>query len=168
MRRTLDAVYGGLMALSALALLGTFVAVMLGVADRQFGWGLRGLDAYAGYAIAASLFLALPGTLQQGEHIRVTLLLQRLPRRWADVLEGWCLLAGLALSGALAAYAVRLVWLSKATNDVSQGSDATPLWLPQVAMALGCIGLALGFADAIVSRWRGERFFRESQGARSE
>ena len=95
-------------------------------------------------------------------------MLQRLPRRWASVLEGWCLLAGLALSVALAVFATRLVWLSKATNDVSQGSDATPLWLPQVAMALGCIGLALGFADALVSRWRGESFFRVSSEARSE
>jgi TRAP-type C4-dicarboxylate transport system permease small subunit len=168
MRRLLDAVYGGLMGLSALALLGTFVAVMLGIADRQFGWGLRGLDAYAGYAIAAALFLALPGTLQQGEHIRVTLLLQRLPPAWRGALEWWCLLAGLALSGALAVYAVRLVWLSRLTNDVSQGSDATPLWLPQIAMALGCAGLALGFVDALVARWQGGAFFRESAGARSE
>lgn len=168
MRRAVDAVYRGLMALSALALMVTFLAVMLGIADRQFGWGLRGLDAYAGYAIAGALFLALPGTLRRGEHIRVTLVLQRLPATARAVLEWWCLLAGMALSGALAVYAARLVWLSRVTNDVSQGSDATPLWLPQIAMALGCAGLALGFVDAIVTRWRGGSFFAESDGARSE
>ena len=79
MRRALDLFYGGLMALSAVAMAACFVCVMLGIADRQFAFGLRGLDAYAGYAIAAALFLALPGTLQKGEHIRVTLLLQRVP-----------------------------------------------------------------------------------------
>ena len=79
MRRVFDGFYAALMALAALSMLICFAAVMLGIADRQFGFGLRGLDAYAGYAIAAALFLALPGTLQKGEHIRVTLLLQRLP-----------------------------------------------------------------------------------------
>ena len=60
MRHLLDRFYAALMALAALALLGTFVCVMLGIIDRQVGWGLRGLDAYAGYGIAAALFLALP------------------------------------------------------------------------------------------------------------
>jgi hypothetical protein len=54
------------------------------------------------------------------------------------------------------------VWVSYATHDISQASDATPLWLPQIAMALGCAGLALAFADALVSRWRGAPFFAEA------
>ena len=90
MRHLLDRFYAALMALAALALLGTFVCVMLGIIDRQVGWGLRGLDAYAGYGIAAALFLALPATLQKGEHIRVTLLLQRLPVAWRSGLAPQC------------------------------------------------------------------------------
>ncbi|MBI5719451.1 MAG: TRAP transporter small permease subunit [Burkholderiales bacterium] len=162
MRRTLDLFYRALMGLAALAMLGSFVAVMLGIVDRQFAWGLRGLDAYAGYAIAAALFLALPGTLQRGEHIRVTLILQRMPAAWRAGFEWWCLAAALALSVALAFYATRMVWVSRMTNDISQGSDATPLWLPQIAMALGCIGLALAFADALLARARRRPFFREA------
>lgn len=158
MRRVLDTFYRALMALAALAMLAAFAAVMLGIADRQFGWGLRGLDAYAGYAIAAALFLALPGTLQRGEHIRVTLLLQRLPRTARQALEAWCLAAGLALTGFLAWYALRMVWVSHATHDISQGSDATPLWLPQIAMALGSVGLFVAFIDAAASRLAGLRF----------
>ncbi|MBL8330136.1 MAG: TRAP transporter small permease subunit [Rubrivivax sp.] len=162
MRQLMDAVYRGLMFLSGLSMLTAFLAVMAGIADRQMAWGLRGLDAYAGYAIAAALFLALPQTLQRGEHIRVSLLVQRLPAVWRGVLEWWSLGAALALSGALAFYALRLVWVSYTTHDVSQGSDATPLWIPQIAMALGCIGLALAFADALVSRAVGAAFFREA------
>jgi len=162
MRRALDTVYHMLMALSGIAMVVAFATVMLGIADRQFGWGLRGLDAYAGYAIAAALFLALPGTLRRGEHIRVTLLLERLPRPLRRALEWWCLGAAFALTLGLAVYAVRLVWVSHATHDISQASDATPLWLPQIAMALGCAGLALAFADALVSRLRGAPFFAEA------
>jgi TRAP-type C4-dicarboxylate transport system permease small subunit len=169
LRRVCDAVYAMLMALSALAMVAAFGCVLLGIADRQFAWGLRGLDAYAGYAVAAALFLALPGTLQRGEHIRVTLLLDRLPARGRQLLEAWCLGAGLLLALMLAGHAVRLVWLSHTTNDVSQGSDATPLWLPQLAMAAGCCGLALAFVDAVCSRLAGQRFFANpGDAARSE
>ena len=155
MRRLLDGFYGALMALAAAALLAAFASVMLGMADRQFGLGLRGLDAYAGYAIASALFLALPGTLRKGEHIRVTLLLQRLPAAWRQVLEWWSLLAGIVLCTALAGYACRMVWVSRVTGDISQGSDATPLWLLQIGMALGCVGLAVAMADAAYAKARG-------------
>lgn len=158
MRRAFDGFYAALMALAALALLFCFLAVMLGIADRQFGFGLRGLDAYAGYAIAAALFLALPGTLRKGEHIRVTLLLQRLPGAWRSAFEWWSLALGLLLTALLAGYACRLVWVSWLTNDISQGSDATPLWLPQTAMALGCVGLFVALADAALSRATGSAF----------
>lgn len=152
MRRACDAVYAALMALAACAMVAAFVAVMLSVLDRQFGLGLRGLDAYAGYAIAAALFLALPGTLRSGEHIRVTLLLQRLPQRGRRVLEFWCLGAAALLSLLLAVFAGKLVWVSWLTHDVSPMSDATPLWLPQLGMALGCVGLALAFVDALLEQ----------------
>ena len=158
LRHSLDSFYGLLMALAALAMAASFVCVMLGIADRQFALGLRGLDAYAGYAVAAALFLALPGTLQKGEHIRVTLLLQRVPAAWRTALEWGCLIGGTALSAMLAFYAVRLVWLSWLTHDVSPASDATPLWVPQLAMALGCIGLAVGLLDSALSRLSGIRF----------
>ena len=164
MRRVFDGFYAALMALAALSMLICFAAVMLGIADRQFGFGLRGLDAYAGYAIAAALFLALPGTLQKGEHIRVTLLLQRLPVAGQAVMQWWSLLAGLVLSALLAGYACRLVWVSWLTKDVSQGSDATPLWLPQLAMALGCTGLFVALVDAAVARATGRPFEQRATG----
>ncbi len=144
-----------LMGGSAAAMVAAFGAVMLAMADRWFGLGLRGLDAYAGYAIAASLFLALPGTFVRGEHIRVSLLLERLPARGRAVLEAWCLAAGFALTAALAYYAWRLVWVSWQTHDVSPASDATPLWIPQLAMAVGCTGLALALAHAAWQRVQG-------------
>jgi len=39
------------------------------------------------------------------------------------------------------------------------------LWLPQVGMALGCIGLAVGLIDAAVCRLRGEEFFAKADSA---
>lgn len=157
--------YRLLSALAALAMLATFFFVMLGVIARIAGWDLPGLDAYAGYAIAAGLFLALPSTLKRGDHIRVTLVLDRLPVAGRSVMEWWSLLAAFGLSLYVSWYSVRLVWVSYEMHDVSPAADATPLWIPQLAMALGSIGLALAFAHALLARRRGENFIEESDEA---
>lgn len=150
--------YKMLMLLSCMAMVAAFCSVMLGVVAREAGWDIPGLDAYAGYAIAAALFLALPCTLKHGDHIRVTLALDRVPARLRAALEWWSLGAAFALALFMAWYAVRLVWVSYATHDISPAADASPLWIPQISMALGCIGFALAFAHALVDRWQGRTF----------
>lgn len=157
--------YKLLMGLSCLAMLAAFGSVILGVLAREASWDIPGLDAYAGYAIAAALFLALPGTLKHGDHIRVTLLLNRVSPKVRGILEWWSLGAGLALTSYVAWYAVRLVWVSHTTHDISPAADATPLWIPQLAMALGCIGFALSFAHALALRWRGDSLIAVSSDA---
>ncbi len=166
MGRLMTHFYRALLVLSAVCMVSALLAVVLGVLDRQIpgGLGIRGLDAYAGYAIAGCLFLALPETLRRGDHIRVTLLLERLPRPLAKALEYWGLLAALGLSAYLSWYAARLVWLSWDLKDVSQGADATPLWIPQLMMMVGCMGLAVAFAHALLARLAGKTFFDTASG----
>ena len=145
--------------LACVAMVAAFVSIALGVIARTFGLNIPGLDAYAGYSIAAALFLALPMTFRHGDHIRVTLFLDKLPAKARTVLEYWSLIAGLALALYMAYFSCRLVWISRLVHDVSSGADATPLWIPQMAMALGCIGFALSFADALLARLQGRKFF---------
>jgi hypothetical protein len=38
------------------------------------------------------------------------------------------------------------------------------LWIPQIAMALGCIGLAISLIDALVARLQGRAFFLPAAG----
>jgi len=160
--------YRVLLALACVAMVAAFVCVGLGVLARLAGWELPGLDAYAGYAIAAALFLALPATLLQGEHIRVTLVLERLPAPWRRGFEVFCLVAGTALAAWLAWFSVRLVWVSYQTHDVSPGADVTPLWIPQLAMALGCVGFLLVFAHALAARWQGRDLIAPAHAAHTE
>ena len=35
-------------------------------------------------------------------------------------------------------------------NDISQGVDATPLWIPQIGMAVGAVVLAVAFLDDLL------------------
>jgi TRAP-type C4-dicarboxylate transport system permease small subunit len=157
MRKALDALYDGAAALAAFFMVALLVMVLLSIASRQLHFHVPGTDAYAGYLMAASGFLALAHTLKRGEHIRVTLLINALrgaPRR---ALELWALAAASALALLGAWYSARLVWQSRAFNDISTASDATPLWLPQLGMAIGMAVLAIAFVDELVLEWQGKR-----------
>ena len=57
----------------------------------------------------------------------------------------------LAASAYLAWYAVRLVYWSRKLGDVSQGQDATPLWIVQAPMAVGAVLLAICFVDNLLT-----------------
>lgn len=159
MKSALLAFYRLLGLLAMLAMIAALLTVALGVLAREAAWDIQGLDAYAGYAIAAALFLALPITFQRGEHIRVTLLMDKVPARWREGLQVWSLVAGSVLSAMLAWYAARLVWVSWTTHDVSPAMDAAPMWIPQLSMALGCFGMAVACLDALVSHLLGLPFF---------
>ena len=161
--------YRLLIALACLSMVAAFVIVMLGILARQVTFiDIQGLDAYAGYAIAATLFFALPTALMHGDHIRVMLLLDRMGSRTRAAFEWAMLIAGLGLALYLAWFAARAVWLSYITHDVSPAADATPLWIPQLCMAIGCAAFALAFLDAIVARWRGREWFIAGPGSVAE
>ncbi len=157
MRRLLDALYDGAAALAAIFMVGLLVMVLLSILGRQLHFHVPGTDAYAGYMMAAAGFLALAHTLKRGEHIRVTLLLTRLHGRARHALEVWALFAATLLAALAAFYSARLVWQSRQFNDISTGNDATPLWIPQLAFAVGTLVLLVAFIDELVLELRGRR-----------
>lgn len=157
MRRLLNFLYDGSAWLAALAMIVVLVMVLLSIVSRQLGFHVPGTDSYAGYAMAAAGFLALAHTLKRNEHIRVTLVLQHLKGRARHGLEMWALSAGVLLAALFAWYSVRLAWVSRALNDISTGNDATPLWIPQLTMALGAVVLLIALVDEWVLEFRGQR-----------
>ncbi len=157
MRRFLDGLYNSAAALAALCMVGLLVMVMLSVLSRQMGFNVRGTDAYAGYLMAGAGFLALAHTLKRGEHIRVTLILNVLQGPMRRALEIWSLGFASLLSGVMAFYSCRLAWQSLDFNDVSTGVDATPLWIPQLVMAVGTLVFAIAFIDDFILELLGQR-----------
>jgi TRAP-type C4-dicarboxylate transport system permease small subunit len=163
-RKALDTLYDAAGYLAAFFMVGVLLMVLASVLGRLLEFNLRGSDAYAGYCMAAASFLALAHTLKRGEHIRVMLFLERFEGRLRRPLDLWCHVAGTFFCGVLALYSVRLVWQSYAYHDVSQGNDATPLWIPQLGMALGALTLLVAMVDDLVRLLR----HRPVEVARSE
>ena len=157
MRRLLDALYDGAAWLAALAMVGLLAMVLLGILGRQLHFHVPGTDAYAGYLMAAAGFLALAHTFKRGDHIRVTLLLGALKGGVRRGLEIWALAAATLLAALTAFYSCRLAWQSHVFHDVSTSNDATPLWIPQLSMAVGTVILAIAFFDELVLELQGRR-----------
>ena len=163
--RALDLLYDAAAALAALAMVLLLLLVLLSIVSRQAGFNVPGIDAYAGYMMAAAGFLALAHTLKRGEHIRVTLLLGALRGNARRGLELWALLAATLLAILFAVYSCKLAWQSHAFHDISTSNDATPLWLPQLAMAVGTVVLAIAFIDELVLEIQGRRIVPVSDEA---
>ena len=144
-------------ALAALFMVGLLGMVLLSIISRQFHFHVPGTDAYAGYLMAAAGFLALAHTLKRGEHIRVTLLLNFLKGGAKKAFEIWALAIATLLAVLFAVYSCKLAWQSHEFHDISTSSDATPLWIPQIAMAVGTVILAIAFVDELVLELLGRR-----------
>ena len=157
MRRALDRLYDAAAWLAAAGLIGTLAMVLVAIAGRLLNFHVPGTDAYAGYAMASAGFLALAHTLKRREHIRVTLIVERLQGRARRALELWSLGAGVLLAALFAYYSARLAYQSWDFHDISTANDATPLWIPQLSMAIGTVILMIALVDELVLEWRGER-----------
>lgn len=168
MRNTLNFIYQSSAWLAAAAMVGVLVMVLLSILGRLLHFHLPGTDAYAGYAMAGAGFMALAHTLKKGEHIRVTLIIGKLTGSARKGLEMWALSAAVALSGLFAFYAWRLVMQSREFNDISTGNDATPLWIPQIFMAVGTTVLLIAFLDDWWLELRGHRSQGDNEGTHHE
>jgi TRAP-type C4-dicarboxylate transport system permease small subunit len=151
LRRALDAFYAGCGVLAGLALIGIAACVLIQIVARLAGAVVTWTAEFAGYAMAASSFLALAATLNSGGHIRVDLLLVRLPTAARRIAEAACLVLANLVVGYFAWHSVEMAWQSYQFNDVGQGSFAVPLWVPQSLMALGVVALAVLFVDNLVT-----------------
>lgn len=165
--RIFDRFYDACAALAGVALAMIAVLILWQAIARWVGLSAQGLSEWAGYMMAASSFLAFAHTFRRGGHIRVMLMLQNLrreTRRRAEIVAHG---VGVALTAFLAFYAVRFVVVSYRFEEISEGSDAMPLWIPRMAMALGAVALFLAVTQTFIEILRG-REIRDGDAAHTE
>ncbi|OEY65645.1 TRAP transporter small permease [Marinobacter sp. X15-166B] len=163
MRNALDKLYrlGG--ALSAVHLTVIMILVVLQVLGRvldklllwtgfsPLGLNIPGLAELAAFLLLGATFFGLAYTFWQGGHIRVTLLIQRLPAPMQRWLDSAMLLVAMAITGFALWFSVWLTWDSYDFGDLSIGMVPVPLWIPQLGMSLGLLWLLVALTDALFS-----------------
>jgi TRAP-type C4-dicarboxylate transport system permease small subunit len=163
MRRWLDTLYKascwvGAGSIGVICLL-VVCQVLLNLLDRlstlltgsAIGLTIPSYADFTGFLLAAASFLALAHTLREGEHIRVILIVGRLPEKIHKWLEIWCIAFALAISLFFTAYTAMLTYESFTYHDLSSGMIAVPIWIPQSAMLFGLTVLTVALIDELVT-----------------
>lgn len=150
LRRALDGLYLASGIAAALCLIAILVLIVVQMLARWTGEVFPGAPDYAGYAMASASFLAFANALNRGAHIRVAIVLNAVPKKIRRILDIWCFGIGAAVMWYFVFYAQKFVYWSWKFNDISQGQDRTPLWIPQMAMLIGAIILAIALTDHLI------------------
>lgn len=151
LRSALDFTYLAAGVLAACCLITILVLIVLQMLARWTGEVFPGVPEYAGYFMAAASFLAFANALNRGSHIRVSIVLNALApgaKRWLDI---WCFAVGAAVAWYFVYYGYRFVYWSWKFNDISQGQDKTPLWIPQSFVLFGAVIFAIALTDHLIS-----------------
>ena len=151
LRRILDGLYLGGGYLAALALVAIVVLIVVQWGARVQGVTFSVGSVYAGYAMAAASFFGFAYALNHDAHIRVTLLLGPLRGRGRWLAEVWCFAFGAAVTTWFAYHAIDFTYDSWRFNFLSDGADATPLWIPQALMCAGALLFATCFWDNLLT-----------------
>ena len=156
-RRTLDALYalgGGMASVCVLVILLLMVGASLG---RSLDWRVSWINDVVSWLCAAAAFLGMAYSFKNGDFVRVTLLLEKVParaRHWFEV--GSLGIASVAIAY-LGFWAARFTYQSWEFNDIAGNMVAIPMWIPQLSFVIGSAILVVAVVDECVCVLRGGR-----------
>ena len=135
--------------ISAVFLVGIAVSIVIQIVARMRGVTFDATEV-AGLCLAASTFFGLAHTFRSGAHVRIRLIVDRLPwssRRPVEIFN--CLLSAVAVCY-LAWHVILFAFQSYEYQDVSPGLLAIPFWIPQAGVAAGITLFAIAIIDELV------------------
>ncbi|HET9978590.1 MAG TPA: TRAP transporter small permease [Burkholderiaceae bacterium] len=157
MRRFLDTLYAAAGALAALCVLAIFVLMIVGSLGRELAWRVGIVNDLVAWLCAAAAFLAMAQAFRNGDFVRVTLLLERLPPRARRGFEVVSLAIAALAIGYLAYWAARFTYESWQFNEMPTGLLVVPLWIPQTAFVAGSLLFFIAVIDELVLVLRGAK-----------
>lgn len=162
MRRILDKLYlisGAIAAVFIAAIVAiVFFQVCFNLVDKilsvvlgkAIGLTIPSYSDFTGFFLAAASFFALAYTLNSAGHIRVTLVINVIPKKIQALLNGLTLIISLIMCSYATWYTISLVLESYEYGDMTSGMASIPLWIPQTPVALGLIILTIALLDNFI------------------
>ncbi|MGP1677073.1 MAG: TRAP transporter small permease subunit [Burkholderiales bacterium] len=102
-------------------------------------------DEVSGYLLVAMTFCGAGYSVRSGALLRIEFVLFALPPRVRAVVDVIYDLLALAVTAALLYELTRITWSTWSRHMVAATLMETPLWIPQLAMPVGCIILMVAF-----------------------
>ena len=116
------------------------------VLRKVFNQSLQGVDEYGGYALAVTSAIGFAYAFYEGSHIRIDVLVRRLPRGLRIASSLVAHLSLLFVAAFFAKYAVLLALESWDMESFANTPLRTPLFIPQAIWAGGMCLFALAIA----------------------
>ncbi len=157
MRRFLDALYAAAGALAALCIGAIFVAMIYASIGRELGWRVGTINDLVSWLCAAAAFLAMAQAFRNGDFVRVTLLLERMPPPLRRSFEIVSLVVAAFAIGYLAFWAARFTYESWQFQDMAGGLLVIPIWIPQMSFVVGALLFFIAVLDELVLVLRGAK-----------
>jgi len=154
-RRVLDRVYTGSAVLAVIGLFAVGVVTLAQIVARFLGTYVPSAVDFAGFSMGASAFLGLAYTLRKDGHIRVRLVIDKLPKRFRRPVEIVSLFIAVLIVGYYAYFTCLLLWRTYEFGEYTLGLIVFPKWIPMVAMPVGVVILFIAFVEELVSALRG-------------
>ena len=136
---------------AAICIVLIFVAMICASALRQLGVAVAGVDDVVSWLTAAAASLGMAHAFRNGDFVRMTLVIDRLPPRARRAVEIAALAVALAGTSYAAWWVVRSVYESWVYQEMTSGLLVMPLWIPQISFAIGTLLLFIALADEFVS-----------------
>ena len=143
---------GGALTLGAVFLIAYDILVR-----KFFNITVGGADELSSYVFAISTSWALAFVVLQRANVRVDVIYERLPVRVSAFLDWLSLVALGVFMVFLTWHAYSVAETSFVRNAAANTPLATPLWIPQLGMAIGTAVLAIAFVDELILELRGRR-----------
>ncbi len=159
LRKLLDNIYAMGIYMAAFCIFAicaiVFIQVMFNIIDKIsvhftgeiIGLSIPSYTEISGFLLTGASFLALAYTFKKGGHIRVTLILQILPKSIQRACNFFALLLCLLIAVYASYHAIMLTYESFIYNDLSAGLIAIPIWIPQAIMTFGLVIFAIALFD---------------------
>jgi TRAP-type mannitol/chloroaromatic compound transport system permease small subunit len=126
-------------ALLSMAVIGALDVVL----GRGFNLSVKGARELTELTMVAAAFLGMALAQQRREHVRVTLVTERLSPWLQTATYRFGLFLSAAVMSAIAWYGLDSAWQSFTSGEFSPGSLAVPVWPAKAVLGLGATLMAL-------------------------
>jgi C4-dicarboxylate transporter DctQ subunit len=140
-----------------LAILGLIVGEV--AARNLFNYSIHFAWEFSAYFMGATFLLGAGYALRAGAQIRVNILITGVPEAVGRIIDLAATLVSIAIIAYLSYALFQLTWLSWIRDSKSAQASELPLWIPQLALAVGAAILTLqltGRALRLLRREPGE------------
>jgi TRAP-type transport system small permease protein len=144
--RTAEALVTLGLRIAEVAMFSTVALITTEVICRNiFNVSLLIADEVSGYLLVAITFCGAGYSVRSGALLRIEFLLFALPPRLRAVVDVVYDLLALTVTCAFLYELTRITWSSWARHMVAATLMETPIWIPQLAMPIGCVILLVAF-----------------------